>query len=374
MWPMVTAGLLLSAAWLIRSTAVVVIAAALLCAVGVMRKRPRRAAVACFCLALPVVAAGLFECRLNLVWSGRFRTSTDSLGPMLMMRARHLQGLPMPDTEAGRRCLALLSERSNEDAYRAAEADTWVARYRAVRDHGMDDWQVDGLMKQAALETISVHRADFLACGFDVFVRHVLRQKEGPSHARVPPEKRLPPLVHPAGRDDPDAPENWYAYWGLPHRALEESLDLTARVKDAGARGAPFAEARPLPALCHGSTRPPVMDALAVLRGVASVWPGFAIILCGALGLNRRTCAFFAVAYLLNGGLIAVCSGREFAYDGYQSVWLATDTALTAAFVTTVVSVTATRIKAAKAKRESAENAALRAAEAKRVRRRLTVP
>lgn len=78
---------------------------------------------------------------------------------------------------------------------------------------------------------------------------------------------------------------------------------------------------------------PPVADVLGVLRGVAHLWPGFALILCGILGLNRRTCAFLAAAYVLEAILISICCPSESAAIRYQCVWLATDITLAAAFV-----------------------------------------
>jgi hypothetical protein len=86
-------------------------------------------------------------------------------------------------------------------------------------------------------------------------------------------------------------------------------------------------------ALRYGGMHTTVVDALGVLRGVATLWPGFAIIFCGLLGLNRRTCAFLAAAYVLEALLIAACGCSDMANERYQAVWLATDTALAAVIV-----------------------------------------
>jgi len=265
----------------------------------------------------------------------------------------------MPNTETGRRCLALLPERDPEDAYRTLELDTWIARYRAVHDHGMDDWQTDALMKQAAWEMMTQHPCAFLSRSFDVFVRHLLRQSDGPLYSRLPPAKeRAKVVVHPAGVNDPDPWTNWYVYWGLPHRTLEESLDLASRTEAASARRAPFAQSEPFPTLRYWSMRTPVADVLGVFRDVASLWPGFALILCGVLGLNRRTCAFFAIAYVLEAVLIAFTCPSEFACQRYMCVWLATDAALTAALVTRLVSLAAAQLKAIRTPNRPVDNPA----------------
>jgi hypothetical protein len=346
MWLMVLAGSLLATSWLIRSVALVVIMAALLCTVWVLRDRWRRAVTGCLCVALPLLAAVLFECSLNQAYGGRFRTSTGTLGPILMMRTRHLQGLPMPNSEAGKRCGELLPDRDPQDAYRAAEVDAWVARYRAVHDHGMHDWQVDALMRQTAWEMISERPSEFLQCGLEVFIGHLLRQTSGPSCARVPAEHRRPVVVHPVGVNDPEFQGNWYAYWGLPHRTVEESLALAGRIQAAADRRAPFAESEPLSTLRYLSMLPAVTDVLGVLRGVGSLWPGFALILCAVLGLNRRTCAFLAVAYVLDAALISICCPSEAATGRYQSVWLVTDTVLATALVVVPLQVAWSRFKA----------------------------
>jgi hypothetical protein len=145
-------------------------------------------------------------------------------------------------------------------------------------------------------------------------------------------------LVHPAGEEARDPLENWYAYWGLPHRTLEDSVDLAERVQRSSAERAPFRGVDPLPFLRYWSAHPVVNDALEVLRGVGSLWPGFALILCGVLGLNRRTCVFMALVYVLDGVVMALCCPSEIVFERYQSVWLVTDTTLAGAFVAAAVS------------------------------------
>ena len=361
------AGLLLAASWLTRSVAAVVIAASLLCALWVMRKEPRRALAACLCLALPVATAALIECSLNRKYSGHFRLSTGSFGMMLLNRTRQVQGLPLPDTDAGRRCLELLPQHADDGTYWALEE--WVARYTAVHDNGMDDWAFDALMTRAAVEMIAAHKTEFLKCSLDVFTRQLLRRGDGSSYAHVPPEMRLPTTLHAAAVDDPKATERWYAYWALPHRSLEESLALASRVESGASVRAPFTQNSTWATLRYISRCAPVVDVMGVLRSAGRIWPGFALILCAALGLNRRTCALLAIVYILEAALLSICMPTEFAHERFQSVWLVTDTTLAAALLTVGVTWAMDRTRSERLARES--QAAADAAETEHVRRRL---
>ena len=363
------AGLLLAAAWLVRSVAVVVVFAAVVCLAWTLRHQRHRAMQACLCLVAPLVAALLLECSLNERLSGTFRPSTGTFGQMLMMRTRHVQGLPMPETAEARRCLALLPEREPEDAYRANEVDTWIARYRAVHDDGMDDWQVDALMRTAGLQMVAANKAAFVRCSLDAFVRHLLRRHDGPPYSRVSPGERLAPIVHPACRDiEPDL-DNWYVCWSLPHRPLEQARALAIQVRDEVAERAPFAARVPLPALRYASRLAPVVDVTSAVRGAASIWPGWALLLAIPLGLNRRTCALLALVYVLEAALVSVCMPNEFAHERYFSVWLVTDATLTAALLTAALSWAAVHTRQQREAWREAE--ARRAADARLVRQRL---
>ena len=339
------AGLLLAMAWLFRAVAIVTIFAGLVCCAWLFRDRPKRLVGAWCCLILPLAGAAIFECSMNYTAHGQFRTSTGSLGLMLMMRTRHLQGLPLPRTETVKRCLDLLPERDPEDAFRASELDTWVARYRAIHDLGLDEWQTDALMKQAALQIAAAHPLAFLEASQNIFARHLLRRAEIRLDRYVPIADRQPCIVHPAAVDDPDAERNWYAYWGLPHRSLEESRDLAKRMQTAAEARAPFARTEPMPTLRYASMSPAVTDVATELVNLASIWPGFALILFLIVGPSRGCCALLGLTYVLEAGLISLCCPSEIAAARYQSVWLVSDSALAAALLAVPVHVAWSRIR-----------------------------
>ncbi len=330
---MFLAGLFLGAAWLTRAVAVTVIAAGVVCVVWELRSAPRRALVSCLCLLFPVTAAVLLECGLNRAFSGSFRTSTGSLGVILTTRARYFQGVTFADTDSRRRLLELLPERRPEDAYLVNKLDGCVARAHAIREHGMDEWTFSRLIGRAGLEAIAANPRVYVSACLDVFVRHLLRRSGDPPLERLPPARRRPIIVHPQATESMDSQDYWYAYWFLPHRSVEESVDLVSRMRSAAGERAPFGRAEVLAPLRYWSMLPPVVDTFDVLRAVAGLWPGFALILCGALGLNRRTCMFLAVAYVFEAMLIGAIGSTDLANTRYQYVWLAIDTALVAVIV-----------------------------------------
>ncbi|UCG15084.1 MAG: glycosyltransferase family 39 protein [Phycisphaerales bacterium] len=341
---MIAGGVLLAYAWLIRAIGIAVIVAAVGVLVWSFRRERRRALTLSTCLLMPLVAAVLVECGLNLKSSGRFRTSTASLGIMLQNRARYLLGLPFPDTETTRWFLDLLPERDPESAYLANKLDGCVARHRAIRDRGMDEWTFDAVAVRSGIETLAAAPKAYLKSGAEVFVRHLLRRNGGPSLSGVPPEDRLPIIVHEAAPSFRESQEYWYAYWFLPHRSVDESTALVARMREAAEKRAPFGRSPFWDTFRYLSTLPVVVDTLGVIRGVASLWPGFALIFCGLLGLNRRTCGLLACAYVLEALIIAVCGSTDVANERYQFVWLATDTALAACLVTPVIRVGAAHV------------------------------
>ena len=330
---LIATGVFLAAAWLIRSIAIVAIVPALGLTVLLLRRTPRQAVVASLALMLPVAAAVVVECGLNARHGGQFRTSTGSLGLMMMMRARHLQGLPMADSEVGRRCLSLLPDRDPEDAYRASELDTWVARYRAVHDYGMTDWATDALMRRAAMDTAVEAPLEFLAGGVDVFARHLLHRGSVEAFGYVPESRRLPILEHEAAAGDPDSQRRWYAYWALPNRSLDRSLELTARVETHATERAPFAGMEPFSTLRYATLHPAVQTAMRLICIPASLWAPLALAVCGLLGFNRRVCLLVALVYVLEAAAIAICCPSVSAFNRYQCVWLATDAALSASAI-----------------------------------------
>ena len=324
------AGIFLAAAWLIRSIAIVAIVPALGMTVVRLRRSPRQAVLASLALVLPVASVVVLECGFNARHSGQFRTSTGSLGLMLMMRTRHLQGLPMADTEAGRRSLSLLPDRDPEDAYRGSELDTWVARYRAVHDRGMDDWATDAMMRRAALDTAAASPAEFLTSSVNVFARHLLHRGNVEAFGYVPQSERLDIIEHEAAAGARDFQRRWYAYWALPNRDLEQSQALTARVETNAAERAPFVGTEPFPTLRYATMHPVVQGAMRLIRYPASLWALAALVICGLLGLDRRVCLFVGLVYVLEAGAIAICCPSTSAFNRYQCVWLAMDAALAA--------------------------------------------
>ncbi len=336
-WWMMTAGFLFGFAWLIRSIAVVAVAAAVGCLLWQARRRPFRASAACLCLLAPLAGAVLFECGLNHHYVGRFKTGTGTLGLTLLIRARYFEGLPFPETEAARQCSALLPERDPEDAYRANKLDGWVGWYRAVHDQGVSEWAFDDLARRAAGEVLTAHPGAYLRSTCEIFLRQLLRRAGGASLSRVPAELREPVLVPADAHDDQDAQQYWYSYWALPHRTQEEARSLVARMKAAAEQRAPLGRLGLWSELRYWSLAPAVVDVLSVLRGVGSLWPGFALLLCGPLGLNRRTCALLAGCYILEAAVVGATSFSDLANARFQYVWLATDAALAAALVTPIL-------------------------------------
>lgn len=334
---MFAAGALFAYAWLVRSVGVAMIVAAVGVAVWSFRATPRRALIACTCLLAPVGAALLVECGLNLSYSGRFSPSTGGSGVMLLVRARSFQGSEFPDTASTRRLLELVPERSPDDAYLVNKLDSCVARCRAIRDEGMDEWSFNSLATRAAMETIAADPKAYLKAGAAIAVRHLLRQKDGPPISSVPRERLRPIIAHETAPDTEQSQNYWYAYWFLPHRSVEASRDLVERMKTSAQERAPFGRTGFWATLRYLTMLPLVVDVMGVLRSIASLWPGFALIGCSLLGLNRRTCALLAMAYVLEAGILAVCGATDIANERYQFVWLATDTALVACLVAPAV-------------------------------------
>jgi len=326
-------GALMGFAWLTRSIAVAVVAAALVCTLWTFRREPRRALGRCLVLVAPVLLAVLLECALNRRYAGQFRTGTGTFGPAMLLRARFFDGLPFPETPVADRCRALLPERAEQDAFLVNKMDGWVARYRAIHDQGMDEWQVDALMSRAAFEIIERNPEAYLRSWGSIFVRCLLRQRDGPSLARVPASRRTDILMHPGARDYEHSQEAWYAYWALPHRSEEDSSALAERMHTAAGQRAPFGGSGMWAVLRYVSMTPLVMDVLSVLAAVASLWPGLALIFHRLLGLNRRTCLFLTTAYVLDAAIVAAVAFSDGDIARFQYVWLGTDTTLAAALL-----------------------------------------
>ena len=333
------AGVLLGGAWLTRSVGVTALAAAGVTLLWSLRHTPRRIPLACICFVLPVAGAWVAECSLNHATVGRFRTSTGSLGIMLQTRARFLQGFPLPATETTDWFLELLPERTPEDAYLANKLDGCVARCRARHDLGLDEWECSARAAKSGWETLSAHPGAYLKTAGNIFVRHLLRQEGTVSVSSVPPARRLPIIVHEAAPSFAESQDYWYAYWFLPHRSVEESVALVNEMRVDAEQRAPFGHDGFWEVIRYVGMLPVVVDVLGVLRAVGALWPGFALLLCGVLGLNRRTCLLLALAYVLEALIVAACGSTDLANTRYQFVWTATDIALVACLAAPVVEV-----------------------------------
>lgn len=326
-------GALLALAWLTRSVAVAVIVAAIAMILWSFRSTPRRALTYSAAFALPVLVALLAECGLNYQYSGQFRTSTGFLGPAMTVRCRFMQGVPFPQTETAQRCLELLPERTRELAYLANKLDAPVARYRAVHEKGMTEWELDALMSRASRELILADPLSYARQGALLAGVHLLRRPLAPSTSPVPDSRRRPILLHHSAPDNETSQRQWYSYWALPNRSLEHSLALVGRMNVQASAMAPFGAGEPWRTLRYLSMHPVAVRAIELVNHLGSLWPGFAILLCAVVGLNRRVCVFVGLAYLLDAAIIGVAASTYASIGRMEDVWLAVDTTLTAAFL-----------------------------------------
>ncbi len=331
------AGVFVAVAWFIRPVALVILAASVLLLIWLRRNRFAHSMVLLGLLAAPTAGAVLVECALNNKGGGEFRPCTGTIGAMTLMRARHVQGIPMSESAVATKCAAFLPERTVEDAYRVNHVDVWVARDHLIREMKMNDWEVDRQLGDAGWDLIRRHPGEYLVIGLQVFGRTLLRQTSGPAISRVPVQDLQPIMRHPSAADDLQFQEHWYAYWALPNRPLESSLSLFNRW-DESARTKAAIEGEPFKSLRYLFMAAPTSDVFGMMGKVGSLWPGFAILLCGVLGLDRRVCAFLAVCYVLDAALVGTFGACEQAIARYEWVWFVCDTTLAAALFAPLVS------------------------------------
>ncbi len=329
---MATAGALMVCAWLIRAVGVALIGSGAIVLLIVYRRAPRKALLGLACLSFPLACGALLECYINHDTTGHFRTTTGGLGMVMQTRARYFQGSDWSDDEKTEWFLGLLPERTREQAFAVNRLDGCVARARALRG-GMDEWTFNQLAKDSALKMYWAQPLKFAKAFATITTRHLLRRRLGPAASSTHPTKEARIIVHNDLRAGIDPQEHWYAYWFLPERSIDESTGLVARMKHAATMRAPFGRGGAFPTLLVLGGTPIVCDVLSVIRSVAFLWPGFALILCGMLGLNRKACAFLALAYLLDAGIVGAFGSTDTDNERYQFVWLATDTALVACLV-----------------------------------------
>ncbi len=338
MW---AAGVLLGLAWLTRGAAVPTIAVAVVAILITMRREWRRALASCAALAVPLVVCVLLECGLNRVYAGQFRPSNGTVGATALLRARHFEGFDLPDTSDAARVFALLSERDREDAYVADHLDVWVARHHAIHDQGVGEWEYDRLMGRVGWDALTDNFRAYLTSSAKLALCHLLRCPDGQVYSLVPEERRGQPVIHPAAETDDDWDTSWFAYWGLPHMAPDESVGLVDRMKTAAATRAPFGNSTVWKAFRYWKTKPVAARSLTGLQWLGSLWPGFAILGCALLGLNRRTCVFLGAAYLLDALFIGLLTPTNIRL---QFIWIVTDTALAAGLVVAVLSLVGRRV------------------------------
>jgi hypothetical protein len=145
-------------------------------------------------------------------------------------------------------------------------------------------------------------------------------------------------LIHGIAPDDADWDTTWYAYWGLPHLTLHDSVELVDRMKARTAQPAPFGGSPVWKTIRHWKSKPVAAWFLAGLTWLGSAWPALALLGCFLLKLNWRICAFLAAAYvaeaLLLSSLIPTTARLQF-------VWIVVDTALAAGLVVGVMDLVA---------------------------------
>ncbi|MFQ5589850.1 MAG: hypothetical protein ACE5HE_01690 [Phycisphaerae bacterium] len=339
-------GSLLGAAWFTRGVAVAVIPVALVAVAIVHRHRPRRAAALCTAFVFPLLGFFLLECSLNLMFSGQFRASTGTGGSCLWAhRMRVFQGAGFPETADGVALRSLLPERSEEEAYTANCSDQWVAFYRAVHDNRWSEWAFDETCLRTAFAAIRAAPTPFALYSTKLALWHLFRHGDGMELSPVPETHRAGLLLHPyadARLPNPD-PLAWNAYWSVPHLSRDESVRLIERTKTEAARRAPFAGTGIWSALRYWKTLPVVVAVVDVMTRCGDLWPGFALLLCGFLGLNRATCYTLAAAYIAEAillGAMTITNSR------YQTVWVVFDTTLAAAVPAGVVAMIAAHLRA----------------------------
>lgn len=328
------AGCLLGLSWLTRGAALSTIAVALLAIVLTMRHRWRRVPASCAWLAAPVACCMLLECGLNLASTGMFRLSTGAVGALTLARARHFEGLTLPDTPDAAKASAFLFERDRDDAYLVDRLDIWVARHRALRDLGMGEWEFDDLMGRVGRDALTDNLGAYVQSSLKLTLLHLFRRHNAQALSPVPDNRRAEPLIPVTAPDDADWDTTWYAYWGLPHLTLHDSVELVDRMKARAAQRAPFGGSPVWKTLRHWKSKPVAEWFLYGLTWLGSAWPVFALLGCFLLKLNWRICAFLAAAYVVEALLISSLTPTT---ARLQFIWIVTDTALAAGLIVGVM-------------------------------------
>ncbi len=331
-WRMIGAGTVLGLAWLTRGTATPVIAVAAAAILVTQWREHRQALISCLRFSAPIACCVIAECSINLTHAGGFRTANGTVGATLLLRARHFEGFDLPDTPEADRVFALLPERNRDEAYLASHLDVWVARHRAIHDQGMSEWEYDDLMRSVGLDALTNHFGAYARSSLRLTLCHLLRRPDGQALSPVPEDRRTGPLIHPmapiADRDNWDM--RWFAYYGLPHLTPAESMAVVDRMEAAASTRARLGTSPVWKTLRYWKTKPVADRTLAGLVWLGSLWPGWALIGCFFLGLNRKSCAVLAVAYLVDALFLGFLTPTNIRL---QFAWIVTDTALAAGLV-----------------------------------------
>ncbi|MGB0715520.1 MAG: hypothetical protein ACPGXK_06565 [Phycisphaerae bacterium] len=366
-------GSILAAAWSVRSAAVLAIGVAVMALIGIhllalrsqhrttapagrihLASQPKSLAFAIVALLLPVFAAYTAEAASNYRSHGYFRKSTGSIGMMLLMRTRHLQGLPMPDTEEAAQCLAWLPERSSDDAFRANEVDTWMARYRARRSDQRSasggkkvrtDWDVDTTMRQTAGQIARRAPLTFLGCSLDIGIGHLLRSNRVPYGSYVDHADRYPVLslaysqgLQPTHPDPVDLEmgcdwEHWWAFASMPQMSPDRQADLAVRIEQLSRERAPFAGQGPLAVLRYAAMHPLSAGLIDTVNATRFIPPLLVLLLVCMISQRWQLGFVLALLYLTDALLISICCPSESAAMRYRSIWLGLDAAIIGIFL-----------------------------------------
>lgn len=331
---MAAAGVLLGLSWLTRGNATPAIAVAAVTLILVMWGTWRRAATSMAVFATPILGCILLESGLNLMYSDQFRLSNGTVGAATLLRARYFEGFELPPTEDADRVYSLLPERSRYDAYVASHLDVWVARYHAIHDQGMSEWEYDELMGRVGQGALSLNASAYLSSSLRLAIAHLLREHDARVYSPVPEARRFPHLRHPAATTAADWETTWFAYYGLPHLNQKDSISLVNRMKVAAGMRAPIGDGGIWRAFRYWKTKSFAEWTELVLKRMGSIWPGFALLAFWFIGLNRRTCAMLVAIYFLDAVFLGLLIPTNYRF---QFIWFAIDTALAAALLSGVV-------------------------------------
>lgn len=327
-WPwLISAGVLLGLSWLTRGSATPIIVAACIMLLIIHRQDWNLACIKCSLVAVPVIACILVECGLNYQYADAFRPSNGTFGATVLLRSRHFEGANLPDTPDTERVLSLVPERDTESAFVADHLDVWVARYRAIHDQGMNEWEYDDLMGRVGMGTLLAIMPDYLLSSVRLTTAHLLREEKGQRFSPVSSSRRAPPISHPLASSNINWDDEWYAFYGTPHLSAAESMSLASRMHQAAATKAPFGDNALWKKFRYWKSKPSAAWLINVLDKLGSLWPGLALMGCGLFGLNRRTCGFLALAYMLDALFIGFLTPTNLRM---QFIWFTTDTVLAA--------------------------------------------